>query len=57
MSRGVRVTAVVIDPSSFGMPYNSLDVEIELIASHIPHYVVHQGDALEQVLTTTRTTR
>ncbi|MBN1219207.1 MAG: DUF58 domain-containing protein [Anaerolineae bacterium] len=57
MSRGVRVTAIVIDPGSFGMPHHSLEVEIELTASHIPHYVVRQGDALGQVLTTTRVTR
>jgi hypothetical protein len=57
MSRGVRVTAVVIDPGSFGMPDNSIDVEVELTASHIPHYVVREGDALERALTTTRVIR
>ncbi len=55
-SRGVRVTAVLIDPGSFGMPYNSLDIEIELTASHIPHYVVHQGDRLEVALANARST-
>jgi uncharacterized protein (DUF58 family) len=50
MSRGVRVTAVVIDPGSFDVPYNSMEVEIELTASHIPHYVVRNEDALDQAL-------
>ncbi len=54
-SRGVRVTAVVIDPSGFGVSYNSLEVEIELTASHIPYYVVHEGDRLEVALTNSRT--
>ncbi len=49
-SRGVRVTAVLIDPGSFGTPYNSVDTEIELTASHIPHYVVRYGDPLEEAL-------
>lgn len=56
-SRGVRVTAIVIDPGSFDMPYNSVEVEIELTASHIPHYVVHNGDRLEQALTNVRSAR
>jgi uncharacterized protein (DUF58 family) len=55
-NRGVKVTAVVIDPGSFGMPYNSLDMEIELTASHIPHYIVHKGDKLEQALANVRST-
>ncbi|MBN1991183.1 MAG: DUF58 domain-containing protein [Anaerolineae bacterium] len=57
MSRGVRVTAVVINPASFGALHTSLDVEVELTASHIPHYVVHQGDALEQALAYARSGR
>jgi len=55
--RGVRVTAVVIDPGSFGMPFNALEVEIELTANHIPHYVVRNGDRLEQALAATRPKR
>ncbi len=50
MNRGVRVTAVVIDPGSFDAPFNSMEVEIELTASHIPHYVVRHRDPLEQAL-------
>jgi uncharacterized protein (DUF58 family) len=57
MSRGVRVTAVVIDPGSFDMPYTSLEVEIELTASRIPHYVVRQGDDLAQALAYVRPSR
>ncbi len=55
-NRGVRVTAVVIDPGSFGMPYNSLETEIELTASHVPHYVAHYGDPLEAALANSRST-
>jgi len=54
-TRGVKVTAVVIDPGSFGMPYNALETEIELTASHIPHYIIHQGDELETALANSRT--
>jgi uncharacterized protein (DUF58 family) len=53
-ARGIRVTAVLIDPASFGMPYNSIETQIELTASHIPHYVVHEGDKLELALANTR---
>jgi uncharacterized protein (DUF58 family) len=51
LDRGIRATAIIIDPGSFGMVYSSLKLEIELAASYVPHYVVHQGDALEQTLT------
>jgi uncharacterized protein (DUF58 family) len=57
MSRGVRVTAIVTDPGSFDMPYNSLRVEVELMASHIPYYVVRQGDTLAQALANVRSNR
>lgn len=53
-NRGVRVTAVLVDPGSFGMPFNSLEAEIELTASHIPHYVLHKGDKLDQALANAR---
>lgn len=54
-NRGVKVTAVLLDPGTFGVAYNSLDVEIELTASHVPHYVVRNGDRLEQALANVRT--
>ena len=57
INRGVRVTAVVIDPGSFEAPYNSLEAEIELTASHIPHYVVREGEPLESSLSNGRTRR
>ncbi len=57
IDRGVRATAIVIDPGSFGMPYSSLETEIELTASYVPHYVVHQDDPLEQALANTRSAR
>lgn len=56
-ARGVRVTAILIDPGSFGMPYNSLEAEVELTASHIPHYVVHEGDPLEYTLANVQSSR
>lgn len=55
--RGIRTTAILIDPGSFGMPYNSLETEIELTASYIPHYIVHQGDSLDQALANVRSAR
>jgi len=57
IDRGVRATAIVIDPGSFGMPYSSLETEIELTASYVPHYVIHQDDPLEQALANTRSAR
>jgi uncharacterized protein (DUF58 family) len=54
IDRGVRATAVVIDPGSFGMPYSALETEIELTASYVPHYVVRQDDPLDQALANTR---
>lgn len=56
-TRGVRVSAILLDPGSFGMPYSSLDVEIELTASHIPHYIVRAGVPLEQALANGREMR
>jgi uncharacterized protein (DUF58 family) len=57
VDRGIRATAIVIDPGSFGMPYNSLETEIELTASFVPHYVVHKDDPLEQALANARSAR
>lgn len=54
LARGIRATVILIDPGSFGMPYNSIETEIELTASHIPHYVVHEGDKLELALANSR---
>src|SRR5262245_14934108 len=56
-TRGVKVTGVLIDPGSFDMPYDSLEAEIELTASHVHHYVVRQGDPLEQALANVRSAR
>ena len=55
-NRGVKLTAVVIDPGSFHMPFNSVEIEIELTASHIPHYVVRRGDRLDGALSNVRST-
>ena len=54
MARGVRVTVVLIDPASFGVPYDSFETEIELTASHIPHYVLREGDQPELALANAR---
>ena len=54
MARGVRAAAVLIDPGSFGMPYNATETEIELASNHIPHYVVRYGDRLEEILANRR---
>jgi uncharacterized protein (DUF58 family) len=56
IDRGVRATAIVIDPGSFGMPYSALETEIELTASYVPHYVVRQDDSLDQALANTHST-
>ncbi|RME70702.1 MAG: DUF58 domain-containing protein [Chloroflexi bacterium] len=53
-ARGVQVTAVLIDPGSFGMPFNTVEAEVELTANHIPHYIVRQGDRLEEALANSR---
>jgi uncharacterized protein (DUF58 family) len=54
-NRGVRVSAVMLDPGSFGAAYNSLETEIELTANHIPHYLVRYGDELVVALSNART--
>ena len=38
-SRGISVTAVMVDPNGFGKPCDFLAMEIELTASHIPRYI------------------
>jgi len=49
-SRGVKVTAIVIDPGSFGAPYHADDILGELAASHIPAHRIQRGDNLEFTL-------
>lgn len=49
-NRGIKPTAVLIDPASFGDDTDSLETEIELTASHVPHYVIRHGDRLEDAL-------
>ncbi len=48
--RGVKVTAIVIDPGSFGAPYYATDIVGELAAGHIPAHCVQRGDNLEFTL-------
>ncbi|MDM8532759.1 DUF58 domain-containing protein [Anaerolineales bacterium HSG25] len=52
--RGIRSTAIVIDPSSFGVPNSSKEVEVELTSNRIPYYVVNEGDDLGMVLSNRR---
>ncbi len=49
-SRGVKATAVVIDPASFGASYGTGEVQAELAAGHIPAYTVRYGDDLSVAL-------
>lgn len=49
-SRGVKITAVVIDPASFGASYGADEVLAELAAGHVPSYTVHYGDNLSTAL-------
>jgi hypothetical protein len=44
----------VLDPGSFGMPYDVESVVSVLAMGHIPHFVIKQGDRIEHVLTTLR---
>lgn len=53
-SRGVKVTGIVIDPGSFGMPYDVGSVVSVLAMGHIPHFVIHRGDQVGQALATLR---
>ncbi|MCB0198234.1 MAG: hypothetical protein KDJ65_40205, partial [Anaerolineae bacterium] len=55
-NRGVKPTAVLIDPASFNEDINTVETEIELTASHIPHYIIRQGDPLEDALANARST-
>lgn len=54
--RGIKATAVLIDQSSFDGSGSSIDTEIELTASHIPHYVLRCGDQLADALANVRST-
>lgn len=55
-NRGIKPTAVLIDPASFEAKADTLETEIELTASHIPHYILRQGDRLEDALGNARST-
>ena len=48
--RGVRVVAVLIDPSGFGHPRSNENLASELSASGIPVYLVREGDDLTAAL-------
>ena len=50
--RGVKVTAIIIDPGSFGLPLQADDLLAELDGSHIPAYRVKQGDDIARALAT-----
>ena len=56
INRGVKATGVLIDASSFDGSGSTIETEIELTASHIPHYVVRCGDQLDKALANVRST-
>ena len=49
-SRGIKVTAVVIDPGSFGASYNARGIITELTLNHVPSYVLQKGDDISIAL-------
>lgn len=53
-SRGVKVTAIFVNPESFGVPFDATEIISELYTNHIPHYVVNKGDKLDEVLANKR---
>jgi uncharacterized protein (DUF58 family) len=52
--RGIRAIVVLIEASTFGPAESSLSLLAELIASHIPSYLVKCGQPLEEALSQTR---
>jgi uncharacterized protein (DUF58 family) len=48
--RGVRTIAVITDPQSFGGAYDAQGAAVELAASGIPTYLVHEGEDLREAL-------
>lgn len=48
--RGIRASAIFIDPSSFSERDRQLGVEVELTSNRIPYYIVREGDNLTEVL-------
>jgi uncharacterized protein (DUF58 family) len=48
--RGIKVTVVLVDPGTFGAPYNVERVITELSSNHIPNFVVNKGDDISVVL-------
>lgn len=49
-SRGVKVSSVVLEPSSFGVNYTANDLLAELASSHIPTYVLRNGVRIDESL-------
>ncbi len=48
--RGVRIVAILLDPSSFGGIKDTLETQARLATFGVPTYVVRQGDNLTAVL-------
>lgn len=48
--RGIKVTAIVVDPGSFGAAYNAQSVSAELTSNHVPSYVIRKGDDISVAL-------
>jgi uncharacterized protein (DUF58 family) len=50
LSRGVRVTAIVLDAASFGGPEGADQTVTDLRQGHIPTYMVQAGDKIDMAL-------
>jgi hypothetical protein len=48
--RGVRLVAIVVDPTSFGGEGEVGDILAEIQVSRVPAYLVHNGDDLTAAL-------
>lgn len=48
--RGVRIVAILLDPSSFGGIEDTLETQARLATFGVPTYVVRQGDNLTAIL-------
>lgn len=48
--RGIRIVAIVLDPSTFGGTQDCMAVQAQLATFHVPTYIVRAGDNLTAVL-------
>jgi len=50
MDKGIRTTAIFVDPTSFGTPADSTSIQVELTANRVPYYLVKNEDDLAEAL-------